>query len=191
MTTFGLWLIFCILPIICGYIFIKLITGWNECILLNWRINLAISPLIYIMGFLIGLLLLLPCFTIAFAGSECEKLDPKEMQIYSLSKCMITNIETNKNMPFQLGIGNNDSTYSFLVYTNNHYEFKEVSTANFKIIYTDSVKPKIHIDATKHKLVPKRLKWIFTTDIHNVDLENWAGTIYIPKGSIVRPYKQI
>ena len=165
--------------------------GWDECILRNWDFNLFMSPLIYAMGFMVGGLIMLICFMIAFAGSDCEKLDSKEMQIYSLSKCMTTNVEINKNEPFQLGIGNNDSTYAYLVYTNNHYEFKEVSAENFKIVYTDSIKPKIHIDATNHKLVPKRLKWIFTTDIHNVDSENWAGTIYIPKGSIVRPYKQI
>ena len=165
--------------------------GWDECILRNWDFNLFMSPLIYAMGFMVGGLIMLICFMIAFAGSDCEKLDSKEMQIYSLSKCMTTNVEINKNGPFQLGIGHNDSTYAYLVYTNDHYEFKEVSTENFKIIYTDSVKPKIHIDATKHKLVPKRLKWIFITDIHNVDSENWTGTIYVPKGSIVRPYKQL
>ncbi len=191
MTTLGLWVLWCILPIICICILIKI--EEKDCIFLNWKFNLFMLPLYYLASLSIALLLTVLAFGLAFGGSNGELIQSssKEMQIYSLAECMTTNVEINKNGPFQLGQGNGNTIYAFLISEENHYTFQEVKSENFKIIYTDSIKPSVYINPTKGVVKPRLFKWMFTPQEYEIEKENWSGTIYIPKGSIIRPYKQI
>lgn len=191
MTTLGLWVLWCILPIICTCILIKI--EERDCVFINWKFNLFMFPLYYLAGISITLLFTVLAFGLAFGGSNGELMQSssKEMQIYSLVECMTTNVEINKNGPFQLGQGNGNTTYAFLITENDHYTFQEVKSENFKIIYTDSIKPSVYINPTKGVVKPRLFKWMFTPQEYEIEKENWSGTIYIPKGSIIRPYKQI
>ena len=101
---------------------------------------------------------------------------------------------------FILGSGtiNGTSYPSYRYYvkdeTDNSYTLNEVYAKNFKIICTDTVKPKIVINATReHKLVKPGYKWLFDENSfwHNREKceLRYSGKIYIPKNSIIQSFR--
>ena len=184
MTVFGTILFFAILIGLFILIYCLTFGPYDE---LSFKI--LISPLILLFSLFADGLVFLILLAISYSEPKALAESRKEIPIYSLGG----NTSFSVHGTFVLGTGVIDGTttpsYRYYEFVNGKYHLDEIPAGNFDIVCTNSVEPKIVIDATMEKADPK-LTWIFKKSVSTeIDKEKLTGTIYIPEGSIIQSYE--
>ena len=146
-----------------------------------------------IAAFLFDMVIFLCLAIISYGAIEDNSESATRTPIYSIG--VSTGNEINGQ--FVLGCGGINGysypTYRFFTFENNKYRLCEVNANNFDVVCTDDVEPQIVIDATKTVEKIVRLKSIFDENKliieRDKNKEDYTGTIYIPKNSIIQTYK--
>ena len=184
MTIFGNILFWVILVALCiGFIWIM--HNVTDC---KWWEHILWSPVNVIISGLITLIIFALIFVCTYTISYEDTMSKHEVEIYSIG----INTKYDVNGSFMLGCGTINGTsvptYRFYTLTQDRYKLVEVNANNFDIICTDTVIPKIVIDATELIQEPNH-RLIFNDTMHEtLEREKWHGTIYIPKNSIVQSF---
>ena len=184
MTIFGIILFFAILIGLFILIYSLSFGPYDE---LSFKI--FISPLMFLFSLIADGLIFLILLMISYSEPKILADSRKEIPIYSLGGNTSFSVHGN----FVLGTGVIDGTttpsYCYYEFVNGKYHLDEIPAGNFDIVCTDSVEPKIVIDATMEK-ADHKLTWIFKESISTeIDKEKLTGTIYIPEGSIIQSYE--
>ena len=184
MTVFGTILFFAILIGLFIFIYSNTFGPYDE---LSFKI--IISPLILLFSLIADGLVFLILLAISYSEPKALAESRKEIPIYSLGG----NTSFSVHGAFVLGTGVIDGTttpsYRYYELVNGKYHLDEIPAGNFDIVCTNSVEPKIVIDATMEKTYPK-LTWIFKEAFSTeIDKDKLTGTIYIPEGSIIQSYE--
>lgn len=184
MTVFGTILFFAILIGLFILIYCLAFGPYDE---LSFKI--FISPFMLLFSLIADGLIFLILLVISYSEPKVLVDSRKEIPIYSLGG----NTSFSVHGTFILGTGVIDGTttpsYRYYEFVNGKYHLDEIPAGNFDIVCTDSVEPKIVIDATMEKADPKLtliFKESFSTEI---DKDKLTGTIYIPEGSIIQSYE--
>lgn len=184
MTVFGTILFFAILIglfiLICSLMF----DPYDDLLF-----KIFMSPFILLLSLIVDGLIFLILFAISYSEPKVSADSRKEIPIYSLGG----NTSFSVHGTFVLGTGVIDGTttpsYRYYEFVNGKYHLDEIPAGNFDIVCTNSVEPKIVIDATMEKTDPK-LTWIFKESFSTeIDKDKLTGTIYIPEGSIIQSYE--
>lgn len=184
MTIFGEILFWAIFAALC-ISFIWIMHNATDC---RWWVHIWWSPVNVIISGLITIIILVIIFSCTYTISYENPMSKHEVEIYSIG----IGAKYDVNGTFMLGTGtiNGSSvpTYRFYTLTEDRYKLVEVNANNFDIVCTDTVIPKIVIDATELIEEPNH-RLVFNDTIHkSLEKEKWHGTIYIPKNSIVQSY---
>ena len=141
--------------------------------------------------FVVQVLAFLVLYVVSLSDREPDQTTKQEIEIYSMG----INSGERVNGSFVLGCGSVDGktfpTYRYFTVEDNRYKLREVNANNFDIVCTDSISPRVIIDATKTKEKVIRLKWLFNQDkelIRDMNPDRYTGTIYIPVGSVIQSY---
>lgn len=184
MTIFGNILFWVILVASC-VCFIRFIHVATDC---RWWAHILWSPVNIFISGLITLMVYVILYACTYTSSYEDPTSKHEVEIYSIG----INTKYDVNGSFMLGCGTINGTsvptYRFYTLTQDRYKLVEVNANNFDIVCTDTVNPKIVIDATETLEEPNH-RLVFNDTIHKtIEKENWHGTIYIPKNSIVQSF---
>lgn len=184
MTVFGIILFFAILIGLFIFIYSNTFGPYDG---LSFKIFK--STFILLASLFADVLIFLILFAISYSEPKVLADSKKEIPIYSLGG----NTSFYVHGAFVLGTGVIDGTttpsYRYYELVNGKYHLDEIPAGNFGIVCTNSVEPKIVIDATMEKAYPK-LTWIFKEAFSTkIDKDKLTGTIYIPEGSIIQSYE--
>jgi hypothetical protein len=192
MTELGKFIFWCAF-IVCG-IFWAYFTSSYDFKNGKWIIGTLWAIVGFFTSFCINILLLVLLNILSMGEFEPDKTTSKEMPIYSMG--LNNKMEINGSFVLGCGTVNGESytTYRYFTCENERYHLNEVNANNFDIVCTDSVAPKVVIDATMEVSKIKYLKWFWDVNkISNmeqeIDPQDYKGTIYIPKNSIIQSYK--
>ena len=177
MTLFGFilfWVLFIALSVVACYLLSKKLNSLTS--------KLLLYPLAVIGAFLVDFLFYVLLMAVSYTNMKPLPETQKEVQIYSISH--------ESDSLFTIGRGDFDGlaipSYQYYELVNGEYRLSEVPSDNFNIVYTDSIAPKIVIDATKEGGYPS-FDWFFNmrweSDLY---AKEFTGTMYLPVGALVQ-----